>query len=526
MARLPNGRFFIHSWVFLWNPTQQQTSATTHPYILAPPVMAPPRAPKMQDVAQEISRWESLLAQEGDTRWESFTKAAFDGEKNVTFMDGSGGIQNATNFSARGMGHDVSVNEQMTATMEQLIEKNIQLTEELAMLQERSERELSVMEENAVREKRQKEACEATLLELRMNVGDFMAVPSDAKKQSAAEQSFWEALATPSLLSKSEPTSYFGEEQSTRQPPGKIVLPLSSKETDNFRAKYQRIAAENEVQREEIGKLKRINETRRPMISRLSATAKNQVGTHKRQLMAAVRRIDYLVAERDEAVKKCEQMKKYVNKLEIKALKVGGGKPQSSAQRSATTTTTTTSTQGGMFRRIGGSYVDQSCSTSRSTSNANGSGIMGKATRDHVGKNDIARLYAAASERSRKQGVLKGTEEHGGYGGGGVTEGRRKLELARRPKNSATLAVGGTGERGRGGERSLAASRARSTSPGMLEEALLESVMMDEEGVEADGVEEATLRLQQNFSAMYSEGSKRGREVEGGSDTVPLPAER
>lgn len=59
-------------------------------------------------------------------------------------------------------------------------------------------------------------------------------------------------------------------------------------------------------------KLKRVNETRRPMISRLSSTAKNQVTNHKRQLMAAVRRIDYLVAERDEAVKKCEQMKKYV----------------------------------------------------------------------------------------------------------------------------------------------------------------------------------------------------------------------
>ena len=61
------------------------------------------------------------------------------------------------------------------------------------------------------------------------------------------------------------------------------MLPLSNLETDNFRAAYQRLVIESQQHKDEIKKLKRINETRRPMISRLSTTAKNQVRAQKKR---------------------------------------------------------------------------------------------------------------------------------------------------------------------------------------------------------------------------------------------------
>jgi hypothetical protein len=200
----------------------------------------------MAEVSAEISRWESLLAQEGDTRWESFTKAAIDStgpasKQGVRFEDEADMANAAAGSTAYGH-RDASINEQLTVTMEQLIEKNIQLTEEFEAFRERSVRELSGMEENAVAAKSKEMELQATLDELRRNIGDFLAVPSQAKERSKSEQDFWAKLATPSLLHVSDPPTWFGEDQSVREPPGKIVLPLSTKETDNFRASYQRLA--------------------------------------------------------------------------------------------------------------------------------------------------------------------------------------------------------------------------------------------------------------------------------------------
>ena len=106
---------------------------------------------------------------DGDTRWESFAKAGMEGNKQE--KEGGKSVRFGGDGEAEGGGGDKSINEQLTATMERLIEKNIELTEEFESFRERSSRELATMEENALKEKDTARELQETLDELRLNVG-------------------------------------------------------------------------------------------------------------------------------------------------------------------------------------------------------------------------------------------------------------------------------------------------------------------------------------------------------------------
>ena len=164
--------------------------------------------------------------------------------------------------------------------------------------------------------------------------------------------------------------------------------------------------------------------------------------------MAAVRRIDYLVAERDEAVNKSEELKKYVTKLEMKTLKVRGGKTsgEESEQRS-TSGATNNSGNRSMFHRIGtprqNAPPPPPPSQQQQEQRSVQAQMMGRRTKaDSISKADVAKLYAAASERSRKQGNRNVQEDESDKTfGGGVSEGRRKVRGARRTNKTKTNRV-------------------------------------------------------------------------------------
>jgi hypothetical protein len=378
---------------------------------------------------------------------------------------------------------------------------------------------------------------EAELSKLRSNVGAFLAVPSEVKIRSKEEEGFWSYLATPSLLHQSNPPSWWNgdESSSSSSVPSKLVLPLSSVDADNLRVSHQR--SNNEVQhlRDQVQKLEAIEMRRRPVIQRLTTTAKTQASTHKRQLMAAVRRIAFVVQERDEAVTKFGELRKYVAKLEAKALAIGKKKGGSSSSSKAGVPTVPAKAQ--FYRELapppppgGGakSKVQSEITTRQSTTK-----LFATSSSKNNERTNVASLYSQASERAMKSGYQKMvvvggsstrvdevTEEHR----------RRKLELSKRSGGktttmattmSSTLSVrspirspnnGVSFKGGRGGRASDNAhhhqpessnspptspkstqkkkitprnstkkfQRSRSQSPGSLERTLLDHIIADE----------------------------------------------
>ena len=69
-------------------------------------------------------------------------------------------------------------------------------------------------------------------------------------------------------------------------------------------------------------------------------------------------------------------------------------------------------------------------------------------------------------------------------------------------------------------------NRDPSASPSALEQTLLESIILDEEGAEAEGVAMATARLQKEFSDYYSEQEEQRDKAKKIESVVPLPLER
>ena len=136
-----------------------------------------PHDSHFKDINAELERWDSLLQEEGPVKWESFSKSGGGGggpgggndhqrnvDRSVRFeYNGGGGtseeediddVNNTGNLSyVEQNNNSMTINEQLQNTMEQLIEKNIQLTEEMDVYRSRSLRELSSMEELAVKEK-------------------------------------------------------------------------------------------------------------------------------------------------------------------------------------------------------------------------------------------------------------------------------------------------------------------------------------------------------------------------------------
>ena len=64
-----------------------------------------------------------------------------------------------------------------------------------------------------------------------------------------------------------------------------------------------------------------------------------------------------------------------------------------------------------------------------------------------------------------------------------------------------------------------------SASPTTLEQTLLESIILDEEGAEAEGVAMATARLQKEFSNYY-EHEQKEQLAKKSESVVPLPFDR
>ena len=149
----------------------------------------------------------------------------------------------------------------------QLIEKNVQLTDELDKHRSRSEYELTSVHAAALKEKGRADAVQRSLTDLRHYVSDYLSLPSEPDRRNQSEQEFWESIATPDVLRKSSVPAWHDSEG--YGPPSKIVLPLFSGEADNFRAAYQRLAIENTSLKDEVSRLKRTAESRRPMIQKV-----------------------------------------------------------------------------------------------------------------------------------------------------------------------------------------------------------------------------------------------------------------
>ena len=291
------------------------------------------------------------------------------------------------------------------------------------------------------------------------------------------------------------------------------------------------MVTENGHLKEEVGRLKRIVETRRPVVNKLASSARNNALRHKRQLTAAVRRIDYLVEERDSAVKKCKELEKYVVKLEMKALKGGRGHQHNTNSghrnqgEAGESKRVNASLLQPSFSFSGRNLVDKRAATNVSVSRAD---IMSN-NNSVLDKDRVAKSYSAASELSKKgcQAMLQRDSEAGGQrSGNNVAEGRRIMELAKKPKKGGlgTLAASPSGlrsNRGRSQIKEGNEERTRSCSPAALEETLLASIIMDKEGVDALGLGEATERLQRDFHSFYDD-----KDANRSDSRVPLPAER
>lgn len=214
---------------------------------------------QLKDVENEIERWESLLSEE-HTRWESFSKAAaaysssphvggrsreassalkgvrFE-QDSIAAADGArasadgdieiGGEGSSYSSEREGIG-DVSINEQLSTTVEQLIEKNMKLAEELDWQRNKSAEEISFLEETALREKTRADGATENLVNLRGYVADYLDVPSEEGQRTAEEQHFWEEIATTSLLDKSRVPGWWGggDGQAESGLSAKVVLPI------------------------------------------------------------------------------------------------------------------------------------------------------------------------------------------------------------------------------------------------------------------------------------------------------------
>eukprot|EP00519_Triparma_laevis_P006506 CAMPEP_0182506388 /NCGR_PEP_ID=MMETSP1321-20130603/21150_1 /TAXON_ID=91990 /ORGANISM="Bolidomonas sp., Strain RCC1657" /LENGTH=398 /DNA_ID=CAMNT_0024712121 /DNA_START=80 /DNA_END=1272 /DNA_ORIENTATION=+ len=393
--------------------------------------MSEPRAPpprptseqQLDEVESEIERWESLL-EEPETRWDSFksggkTRAAPisansnaaptssppahpPASRSVHFPSDIENSINPNDITSQPYVYNdmnMSVSEQLTSTMEQLIEKNVLLTEELDKQRSKTEQSLTTLNTVALKEKNRADDAQEGLSNLRSYVSDYLSAPTETKVRTMEEEQFWENIATTNIVESSNVPLWF----EPSEVPAKIVMPLFSGEADNFRAGYQRMMNENRELKEEVERLKRVVDTRRPMIQKLATAAKNQALTHKRQLMAAVRRIDYLVQERDEAVKKKKELEKYVTKLEMKTLQ---RKPKSVVR-----TKENAPPNNGRRGPTRPASKDMNMRLNPTRTKPMRDGRTGDT--DHimksigVDKTKVAKLYAAASEICKK-----GTEEN------------------------------------------------------------------------------------------------------------------
>jgi len=271
--------------------------------------------------SEEKDRWEALISSE--TEFEMFggygPESRYDDDNNdynnnISLFPGDNNTHNNNNNN----------NGNRQTTMQQLVEKNIELTENLNT----ALRELHEMEERALGEKRRADDTDKELQGLRDNIGTYLSNPSENKIRHQSEQKFWNKLATTETLKASEPPPYFEANPANAEiqdyPMAIAIIKgenMSGVEAEEFRARYQRALNENKKLLETNEKLKKKIETQAPIIQKLINAARKEQHTHKKHLMSSVRRIRYLQTENDEKDKKIKHLQSYVSKLETSTMR-------------------------------------------------------------------------------------------------------------------------------------------------------------------------------------------------------------
>ena len=504
------------------------------------------------EIDAELRRWEGLLAEDGAPRWESFTASARPPPPPPSTH---------------------SLNEQVQSTVERLIDKNVQLAEELESVRSRSSSEVSSLSDALLKQKAVADAAQEDLKNLRKQLGQYLSLPSHVKERTKEENRFWDELATPGLLKSSTVPPWFAGDAITSAAggaksgvtdvddfadlrssaaaaaaavvvvPAKVALPLSVLEASNFRAAYQRLSLSHDAQRSELDRLRKYVDDRRPVVRRLAETATAMQAKHKRDLSAAVRRIENLVEDRDKLEVKCDELSRYVAKLETKALaNRGPDKVRNNRQPSAgkqadvppgpVSRSVPSSTRSSSSDVAGAHQRGRTAAATTTTRTAGGlmsAGMAFAPLREKRG--DAARAYAAASESSRQKCMAglgrdlrtnggggnnndeNDEDDDGGGGGGGggdtnvkmdVTEGRRKMALAQ--------SRGGRRNRAARGDGSDDDDDGRSRSPAALERALLDSIVQERLGMDEEEDEE-TERMQKEFASFYGRGGASGKKA-------------
>jgi len=150
--------------------------------------------------SEEKDRWEALISSE--TEFEMFggygPESRYDDDNNDY-------NNNISLFPGDNNTHNNNNNGNRQTTMQQLVEKNIELTENLNT----ALRELHEMEERALGEKRRADDTDKELQGLRDNIGTYLSNPSENKIRHQSEQKFWNKLATTETLRRANrlPTS-------------------------------------------------------------------------------------------------------------------------------------------------------------------------------------------------------------------------------------------------------------------------------------------------------------------------------
>eukprot|EP00941_MAST-03F_sp_MAST-3F-sp1_P002670 g2670.t1 len=188
----------------------------------------------------------------------------------------------------------------LSSALEDVREENSRLDTEL---------NLAIDRQNRV--KKRADLLESNSVTLRKLVMGYMADPErkENQRRTVAEERFWERLATPELLAASEPPKGF-------RPPEFVT------ETDvrRLRTKLKTSEAEGREQLKLIDRLRRNNSDLREAMLKRYNDQRILIRRQETQLMGAVRRIHYLLAEQKKLQERLEKKDHYTFRVEQKLL--------------------------------------------------------------------------------------------------------------------------------------------------------------------------------------------------------------
>ena len=154
---------------------------------------------------------------------------------------------------------------------------------------------------------------------LRKLLTELLGRPSEAKRQSSEEKAFWDAMATPEVLSKSRPPSSF---QIDNFDGLEIVQahPKYSQELDAVRAKMRQSEIQLKKIQNKYEDLQKEYSAQRAAATARDAAAKALIERQRKWLMGTVRRIKWVIKRREEVETQLKDRSAYVSKLETKLL--------------------------------------------------------------------------------------------------------------------------------------------------------------------------------------------------------------